>query len=167
MVDAKFDQSGKIENLDELTTEEVADAYFAHSQKVFGRAKSAEDKVLAEKEAREKAESELKSEREKNAQKKPDVDSDELRLLAKGLSDEEVDEAKAIAKGRDISLAEAIKTKSFQLFQDNLKDEARKEKAKLNASKGSGEGGADDEDVVKPDMTREDHQKLFKKALGK
>lgn len=170
MTEVKFDQSGKIENLDELTTDEVAEAYFQHSQKLFGRAKTAEEKAEAERAAREKAEEEvknLKTEGEKNTQsKKPDVDSDELKLIARGLSDEEVEEAKSIAKGKDISLLEAIKTKSFELFQENLKEEARKEKAKLGAAKGSGEGSAD-ENEVQADMSREDHQKLFKKTLGK
>lgn len=93
----------------------------------------------------------------------PDL-SDELKLIARGLSDEEIDQAKVVAKGKGVSLQEAIKDPLFVTYQENLKEKQRKENARLGASRGSGE--SEDETPVKPDMTREEHQKAFKKVLG-
>ena len=90
--------------------------------------------------------------------------SDELKLIARGLSDEEIEQAKVIAKGKGVVLAEAIKDPLFLSYQATLKEERRKEKAKLGASKGSGE--SQDETLIKPGMTREEHQEAFKKLMG-
>jgi hypothetical protein len=90
--------------------------------------------------------------------------SDELKLIARGLSDEEIDKAKVIAKGAGIALQEAIKDPLFLSYQSTLKEERRKEKAKLGASKGSGE--SQDDTLIKPEMTREEHQEAFKKVMG-
>ena len=90
--------------------------------------------------------------------------SDELKLIARGLSDEEIDKAKVIAKGNGTSLQEALKDDMFIAYQNKLKEDERKEKAKLGASKGSGE--SQDETLIKPGMTREEHQEAFKKVMG-
>lgn len=88
----------------------------------------------------------------------------EVRLLA-ALTDEEIAEAKVISKGRDISLEEALKTKIFKAFQKELKDEERKEKAKLGASKGSGQ----EEETAEfhPGMSEKEHKEAWKKAVGR
>jgi uncharacterized iron-regulated protein len=93
----------------------------------------------------------------------PDL-SDELKLIARGLSDEEIEQAKVVAKGKGVSLTEAIKDPLFTTFQERIKEEKRKEDAKLGATRGSGESS--DESLVKPDMTREEHMKVFKKVHG-
>lgn len=114
-----------------------------------------------------KAEAELKKlkEAQANPPLKQDTQlSDELKLIARGLSDEEIEQAKVIAKGKGIVLTEAIKDPLFLSYQATLKEEARKEKAKLGASKGSGESR--DDTLIKPDMTREEHQEAFKKVMG-
>ncbi len=90
--------------------------------------------------------------------------SDELKLIARGLSDEEIEQAKVIAKGKGIILAEAIKDPLFLSYQTMLKEEKRKEKAKLGASKGSGE--SQDDTLIKPNMSREEHMEAFKKVNG-
>lgn len=92
--------------------------------------------------------------------------SDELKLIARGLSDEEIEQAKVVAKGKGITLTEAIKDPLFAVFQADLKEQERKEKAKLGASKGSGET---QEEVIafQSGSTREEHEKAFKKLLGK
>ena len=114
-----------------------------------------------------KAEAELK--KLKEAQANPPVNSDpqlsdELKLIARGLSDEEIEQAKVIAKGKGVVLAEAIKDPLFLSYQATLKEERRKEKAKLGASKGSGE--SQDESLIKQDMPRDEHQKVFNKVMG-
>lgn len=91
--------------------------------------------------------------------------SEELKLIARGLSDEEIDQAKVIAKGKGVPLTEAIKDPLFVIYQGDLKEKQRKEEAKLGASKGSGE--AKESELIKSDMTREEHQAVFKKVMGK
>lgn len=105
-----------------------------------------------------------KLEKDRLTKKDPQPDTEELRLIAKGFTDEEIDEAKSIAKGRDINLSEAVKTKSFQLFQSDLKETARKEKAKLGATKGSGQ---EDELIIRPGMSRDEHKAEWQKMTGK
>lgn len=175
MADAIFDKDGKITNRADLTADEIADAYEAKNKDVFSRALTAEEKEKKALADAEQAKKDLETERAKNAdqsQKQAAAQSDpeELRALARGFSDEEIDQAKIIAKGNGISLTEAMKTPLFKLFQDNLKEEQRKEKAKLGASAGSGQGNEADELTVKPNMSVDEHKELWKKAkagLGK
>ena len=112
-----------------------------------------------------KAEEELKALKAKPHINNQDPQlSDELKLIARGLSDEEIDKAKVIAKGADMTLQEAIKDPLFLSYQTTLKEKERKEKAKLGASKGSGE--SQDESLIKPEMSRDEHEKAFKKVMG-
>lgn len=90
--------------------------------------------------------------------------SDELKLIARGLSDEEISQAKIIAKGKGVVLSEAIKDPMFTIFQKDLKEKEKRESAKLGGSKGSGESG--DDSIIKPNMTKEEHQEAFKKVMG-
>ena len=112
-----------------------------------------------------KAEQELKDLKANPPIKNDPTLSDELKLIARGLSDEEIEQAKVIAKGKDIVLTEAIKDPLFTIFQSDLKEKQRKENAKLGASKGSGE--SIDNTLIKPDMSKEEHQEAFKKVMGK
>jgi hypothetical protein len=111
-----------------------------------------------------KAEEELKALKANPPLKQDPQLSDELKLIARGLSDEEIEQAKVIAKGKGIVLTEAIKDPLFLVYQGDLKEKERKEKAKLGASKGSGE--SQDETLIKPGMSREEHQEAFKKVMG-
>ncbi len=128
------------------------------------KAREAQSQILAR---AKKAEAELKKLRETKPE--PQINSnpqlsDELKLIARGLSDEEIDKAKVVAKGLGISLPDAIKDPLFLSYQATLKEKERKEKAKLGASKGSGE--SQDDTLIKQDMTREEHEKAFKKVMG-
>jgi len=93
------------------------------------------------------------------------ISSEELKLIARGLSDEEISQAKVIAKGKDISLPDAIKDPLFVSYQETLKKQKESEDAKLGASHGSGE--SPDESLVKPNMSREEHMKVFNQVMGK
>lgn len=129
------------------------------------RERKAKAQILAR---AKKAEEELKA-----LKAKPQVEnkindpqlSDELKLIARGLSDEEIEQVKVIAKGKGITLNEAVKDTLFTIFQADLKEKERKEKARLGASKGSGESS--EEPMVKSGMTKEEHQKVFQKLVGK
>lgn len=94
----------------------------------------------------------------------PDI-SDELKLIARGYSDEVIEQAKVIAKGRSINLLEAIKDPLVVSFANDLKEKQKKEDAKLGATSGSGESS--DETLIKPNMSREEHMKVFKEVTGK
>ena len=111
-----------------------------------------------------RAEEELKTLRANPPLKQDTQLSDELKLIARGLSDEEIEQAKVVAKGKGIALTEAIKDPLFLSYQATLKETERKEKAKLGASKGSGE--SQDNTLIKSGMTREEHQEAFKKVMG-
>jgi len=91
--------------------------------------------------------------------------TDELKLIARGLSDEAIVKAKLVAKGKEIPLLEAIKDPDFLVIKANLDENERKEKAKLGASKGSGES---EEEIsgLESGATRDEHQKAFKKLMG-
>jgi len=82
--------------------------------------------------------------------------NDELRLTARGFSDEEIAKARVIAKGAGVSLLEAIKDPMFVQFQEGLREADKKEKAKLGASRGSGQH--EDKPKFRTGMTREEHK---------
>lgn len=125
------------------------------NKRLFERAKKAEAEAK-----------ELKAKASKPSnQPVQQVDSDELRLIAKGLSDEEIDTAKVIAKGKGISLVDSLKDPMFVAFQKEVKEQQARDNAKLGASSGSGQEG--EEQLVKPGMTTEEHKEVWKKALGR
>mgnify|MGYP001619635561 CR=1 FL=1 len=131
-------------------------------QEKLDLAEKAKSQILAR---AKKAEEELKELKANPPIRNDPQLSDELKLIARGLSDEEIEQAKVIAKGKGIVLTEAIKDPLFLSYQATLKEQERKEKAKLGASKGSGE--SEDETLIKPEMTREEHQKAFEKVMNK
>lgn len=173
MEKAIFDKEGNITNLQELSPSEVADAYKVKNKEIHDARVAESEKVRIAKDEADQAKKDLATEREKNARPevKPEAQSDpeEIKLIARGLSDQEIDEAKSIAKGKGISLSDAVKTPIFKLFQDNIKEEERKERAKLGASAGSNREG-ESEITVKPGTTTDEHKKIWKTAkegLGK
>ena len=158
--DVAVDTSTEVEEATESNEESVEDTVVQEEvvpkkqyNQVFARAKTAEAELKKLKEV--KAEPHINND--------PQL-SDELKLIARGLSDEEIEKAKVVAKGLGISLPDAIKDPLFLSYQATLKEEKRKEKAKLGASKGSGE--SQDSSLIKPDMSREEHQKVFEKVMG-
>lgn len=125
------------------------------------QAEKAKSQILAR---AKKAEEELKALKANPPIKSDPQLSEELKLIARGLSDEAIDKAKVIAKGAGITLQEAIKDPLFLIYQADLVEKEKKEKAKLGASKGSGE--SQEETLIKPEMTRDEHKKAFEKLMG-
>jgi len=116
-----------------------------------------------------RAEKELKKLRDIEAnpplKNNPEFSQSDLIVISREqLSDEEIEKATIIAKGSNLTFKEAIKDPLFLSYQATLKEEKRKEKAKLGASKGSGE--SQDDTLIKSDMTREEHEQAFKKVMG-
>ena len=143
---------------DEIEAEKLREL----NKKLFERAKKAEAEAKALKMERAKLDEVSKSAQDIKAQLNPELIAKEIRLLAT-LEDEEITEAKDIARGKNISLEEALKTKSFLAFQRELKIEERKEKAKLSASKGSSQ---EEQKSFKPGLTADEHKALWKEAMG-
>lgn len=90
--------------------------------------------------------------------------SEELKLIARGLSDELINKAKVIAKGKGIVLTEAIKDPDFLVIEKDYKEKEKRENAKLGGSRGSGE--SEDDSIIKPNMSKEEHMEAFKKVMG-
>lgn len=132
------------------------------NKKLFERAKAAEEKLKALKKERYDAQVNAQG-TEKKLETKPDVSVEELKLIARGLSDELIDEAKAIAKGKGIALSEALKTKTFLALEKEIKEEEKREQARLGASKGSSQS---QKQTFRPGMTQEEHKKLWRETYG-
>lgn len=162
--DVAADTSAEVEegtNTNETSAEDAVDL-----QDKLDASEMAKSQILAR---AKKAEGELKRLKAEPHTQQNNNDSqlsEELKLIARGLSDEEIEQAKVIAKGKGIPLTESIKDPLFTIFQADLKEKERREKAKLGASKGSGET---QEEVTGTESgaSREDHMKAFKKLTGK
>lgn len=101
--------------------------------------------------------------KEKNGS--PDINRDELYLVAKGYDDDALEQLRIIARGSGISLKDALNNPLFKTYEANQKNEERKSKAKLGASSGSGfsQGGP----AIKPNMTQDEHMAIWSKMSGK
>ena len=139
---------------DAVALKEKLDAAEKAKSQLTARAKRAEEELKA-----------LKAQPQVNNNNDTQL-SDELKLIARGLSDEEIEQAKIIAKGKGINLTEATKDPLFLVYQGDLKTKERREKAKLGASKGSGES-QEETTGLQSGSTRDDHKKAFEKLVGK
>ena len=133
--------------------EELEKERKAKSQ-ILARAKKAEEELKI-----------LKSKPQENKINDPQL-SDELKLIARGLSDEAIEKAKVIAKGKGIALTEAVKDPDFIVIQKDLEEKEKREEAKLGASKGSGET-KEKVTGLESGSTRDEHKKAFKELAGK
>lgn len=170
------EETNTTEEVDKTTDDTTEGESVEHTEfekKQYERAKKAEAELKEAKAKAKALEDELKktksieSNKSINAPANPEEFAKEVRLLAT-MSDEEIEEVRFIAKGRGIPLEEAVKTKSFKAFQKELKDEERKEKAKLGASKGSDQESDKNEfdTGVTPEGDKA-HREAWKKAVGR
>jgi len=138
------------------------------NKQLFARAKKAEGFTLEDGKWIKKPEPEAKPKDPEPKENKPNDPqlSEELKLIARGLSDEDIEQAKIIAKGKEISLQEAIKDPLFVIYQQDAVEKQKKEDAKLGASKGSGVT-EEKPKGTQSGATRDEHQEAFKEALGK
>ena len=149
--------SEEVETSDDSNEDTVAlqtklDEALKAKSELTARAKKAEEALKASKETPQPLPT--------NNQQLPE----ELKLIARGLTDEAIDKAKIIAKGNDISLQEALKDDMFIAYQAKVENEKKKADAKLGASKGSGETPS--KSGFKSGMTKEEHKKAFQEANG-
>jgi len=121
--------------------------------------------ALAQKEHfRKKSQEKKETKEEINKTNTPTtITRQEAILFAKGYTEEEVDLANKISGINGVSLLEAIEDEYVKTKVDSRRQKEKSEKASLNTSSGNAPVKAD-----KPvgDMTREEHEKYFRKVMG-
>ncbi len=167
------------EDIEETSLEDTDDAAKLKEQntklaeankKLFERAKKAEGFVKGDdgkwvKKSKPQPKPESTQPLENKQPNTAQLDPDELKLIAKGLSDKEIEQAKVVSKGKGISLMEAIKDDLFITFQEKMKEEEKKENAKLGASKGSGQ--EEPKSDFRSGMSADEHKKAWKERMGR
>jgi hypothetical protein len=114
-----------------------------------------------------KAEADLKALKAKEAKPDIKINSDSLSreeaiLIAQGMEADDLDELKAVAEAKGLSLLKAKETPLFQGYLEKIETERKKEKAKLSASKGSQTTQAE---KSVSEMTPEEHKEFFKETM--
>lgn len=119
-----------------------------------------------------KAEKLLVKNKQKAKKEKPQVTSnpasltrEEAALIASGMSLEEVDMLGSLAKAQGVTLSEARDSELFVAYQEKKQREAKAAKAKLGASSGSGRH-REKSSFATPNLSDEDHKKMWKEAMG-
>jgi hypothetical protein len=152
---------------------ELKTAY--ENQKV--RAEKAEAALKAKEDAEKAAADEAKKKAEADAaaknnnQNSGQADPIEVARIAKvfsDLDDQQTEQLLKVAKATGLSPAEAKKDPLFSAWNNQYQETQKKERAKMGASQGSGQGGSDEgEPITKPGMKRDEHMEAWKKALGR
>lgn len=133
------------ETVADTATEDLAKLQ-EQNKKLFERAKTAEAKLK-----------EVKTNLPKTDEQQTNTDilsREEAILIAQGMQAEDLDELKAVAEAKKLSLLKAKETPLFQGYLEKIEAERKKEKAKLSASKGS---ASVKEEKSLVEMTREEH----------
>ncbi len=87
---------------------------------------------------------------------------EEAILIAQGMQPEDIDELKAVAKAKELSLLKAKETPLFQGYLEKQEADRKKEKARLSTSKGS--QVTQTQSVA--DLDDDAHKALVKETLG-
>ena len=143
---------------EEVVVEETED-----NDKIQEANKKLYARLKKEQEARKAAEEQLKNLQSNNQVANQSISREEVILLAKGFSDEDLQMAQGIAKGFGIPLSKAVEHEMFTTYKGKKEAEAKANKAKLGASNSS---GSRKDDSVRPGMSDEDHKELWKKIVS-
>lgn len=90
---------------------------------------------------------------------------EETVLLVNGMPEELLAELKVIAKVRNVSLVKAQKDPIFVAVKDKFEKDAKQRDAAVGSPRGSG-GMKPKKDFNTPNLTREEHQKMFNQKQG-
>jgi len=90
---------------------------------------------------------------------------DELRLIAQGMDQEDIEKLKVLSKGLGVSLLEATKDDIFIAYKDKRDKERKAKQASLGASKGS--ATYQEKNTIKSGMTAEEHRAAWKETLNR
>lgn len=143
---------------DESSNDEDLNKLSETNKKLYIRAKKAEEEL-------KRIKKELTTDQPKTEAKNGDLTDmrEEIKLYAQGLSDEDVEMVKKIAKIENISLTEAKNSATYNIYQEKLERQKKEELSNLGASKSS---NTKKEKSVS-EMTREEHQAFIKKSFGR
>lgn len=158
------------ENTDQTITSDESTENVEESHEDVSQLKSelAKFKDIAE---RRKAKIEELSKATQDAQPSQKVDSkselstEEIVLLAQGLSEEQVAYLKKVASVEGMSLKEAKNSPIFTTWMKSEEERIKAEKASLGASQGSGSRKAQ-KSFTTSGLSKEEHKELWKKQNG-
>ena len=128
--DVELDEN---QNYEEETVEETVDSQDQDTETVDWKAEALKYKAIAMRKAKQA----VKPEPKQQTLETNYLTREEGILIAKGMSDEELNQLKVIAKGKGVSLLEAEKDPLFTTYYEKVQKEKRSEQAKLGTSKGS------------------------------
>jgi len=151
----------------EETSDEVEKAkQIAEDQK--RRAEKAEQKLKDLKaQLEEKKEEPQKTEgQEESNDSKDQLTKEEAILYARGLSEEEVDKVKSIAKIEGESPLIAAESDYFKLWKEKTDKEKETQETQLGASRGSAKVQPK-KDFNSPGLAPDEHKELWKKTMGR
>lgn len=149
-LDLNLDDSGDVETLKaDLEKEREA------KRQILARAKDAEAKL--------KSLQETKVTPKENINNLSGEDVEAKILKAQGMSDDLLSELKAIAKVRGKGLIDSQTDPIFLALKESREATEKAEKAKLGASKGSGQAKAQ-KDFNSAGLTDQDHKELWQKS---
>lgn len=151
----------------DTSEDNTSDAKYENQKK---RAEKAEAKAKEAEDAKAELEQALKDalktkDEQQSVTKVADapLSREETILIAKGFDETLLQEAKDIAKGKDIGLLEAIETDGFKLIEEKYKTDIANQQAQLGASSGS---APHTEKSFTSGMEDKDHKALFEEKLG-
>lgn len=101
----------------------------------------------------------------KQVRESSNVDRDELYLVAKGLDDDEIEQALEIARLKKVSAKEAIKDPLFKAYKTVKEQEAKAKSTSLpNSSRGRRQ--RKEKSLSTPGLTEAERKALWKKQMG-
>ena len=124
-----------------------------------------------------KAEAELKSLREREAEKlyapkenpqkqsEPAPSVEEIVLLAQGMPEELIEELRAISQIRKTTLIKAQNDPIFVAVKEKFEKEKKQQDASVGASRGAS-SAKPKRDASSPGLSRDEHLEMFKKVNG-
>jgi len=153
--DVELDEN---QNYEEETVEETVDSQDQDTETVDWKAEALKYKAIAMRKAKQA----VKPEPKQQTLETNYLTREEGILIAKGMSDEELNQLKVIAKGKGISLLEAEKDPLFTTYYEKVQKEKRSEQAKLGTSKGS--SYKEEKPKFTAGLSREEHMKLWRET---
>lgn len=93
------------------------------------------------------------------------ISREEVVLLAKGFSDDEVEMAKKVASVQGVSTLEAVNDPIFLSWKKNNEEEMKKQKSQLAASTGSG-SASKKKSFATAGLSPEEHKEMWKRSRG-
>lgn len=147
--------SEESEESTESTDSQSSDELTEREKQFLARAKKAESKLKEQKE-----------EDKSNEQSADYLSRDEAILIAKGIDEERLNTLKRLQAadysqtGKQKPLTDFQEDQVYKAVDAKLQEEEKKQKAQVTSNRGGGSSPADE---IKPDMSEEEHRKIWEK----